>query len=142
MKNILLKSAKVIGFLTLTFFVSMLVWANWEEPPLSQKLDLKPIHLAVFDLDKKVDAADSSLISQKLTDTDGVTACTVNPEFKTVSVTYYDDRVSEDALKAVVQQKNYIASKVNFAKMEGPKCPVPMEYINFFTDMKQTLCLR
>lgn len=142
MKNILLKSAKVIGFLTLTFFVSMLVWANWEEPPLSEKLDLKPIHLAVFDLDKQVDAADSTLISQKLSAVKGVTACTVNPSFKTVSVTYYNDEVSEDALKAVVQQKDYVASKVNFAKMEGPKCPVPMEYINFFTDMKRTLCLR
>lgn len=142
MKNILLKSAKVIGFLTLTFFVSMLVWANWEEPPLSEKLDLKPIHLAVFDLDKQVDATDSTLISQKLSAVNGVTACTVNPEFKTVSVTYYNDEVSEDALKAVVEQKDYVASKVNFAKMEGPKCPVPMEYINFFTDMKRTLCLR
>lgn len=142
MKIFLLKSAKVVGFLTLTFFVSMLIWANWEEPPLSQKLDLKPIHLAVFDLDKQVDAADSTLISNKLSATTGVTACTVNPEFKTVSVTYYDDQVSEDALKSVVQQKNYIASKINFAKMEGPKCPIPMEYIDFFTDMKQTLCLR
>ena len=142
MKNIILKSVKVLGFLTLVFFVSMLVWANWEEPPLSQKLDLKPIHLAVFDLDKQVDAADSSLISEKLSAVTGVTACTVNPEFKTVSVTYYDDQVSEEALKAVVQQKDYVASKVNFAKMEGPKCPVPMEYIDFFTNMKQTLCLR
>jgi copper chaperone CopZ len=142
MKTFLLKFAKVIGFTVLTFFVSMLVWANWEEPPLSQKLDLKPIHLAVFDLDKQVDAADSTLISNKLSAVTGVTACTVNPEFKTVSVTFYDDQVSENALKAVVQQKNYIASKVNFATMEGPKCPVPMEYITFFTDMKQTLCLR
>ncbi len=142
MKNILLKSAKVIGFLTLTFFVSMLVWANWEKPPLSQKLDLKPIHLAVFDLNKNIDTADSTLISEKLSMTDGVTACTVNPKFKTVSVTFYDDRVSEESLKAVVQQKDFVASKVNFAKMEGPKCPIPMGYIDFFMDMKQTLCLR
>lgn len=142
MKNILLKFAKVTGFLVATFFVSMLVWANWEEPPLSEKLDLKPIQLAVFDLNKNVDATDSTLISQKLSAVSGVTACTVNPSFKTVSVTYYGDQVSEESLKAVVQQKDFVASKVNFATMEGPKCPVPMEYINFFTDMKRTLCLR
>lgn len=142
MKNFFLKFAKVTGVLTLTFFVSMLVWANWEEPPLSEKLDLKPIHLAVFDLDKQVDSADSSLISQKLTATKGVTACTVNPQFKTVSVTFYDDEVSEEAIKLVVQQKELLASKVNFATMDGPKCPVPMEYIDFFTNMKKTLCLR
>lgn len=142
MKKFFLKFAKVTGVIALTFFVSMLVWANWEEPPLSEKLDLKPIHLAVFDLDKQVDAADSSLISQKLTSTKGVTACTVNPEFKTVSVTFYDDEVSEEAIKLVVQQKELVASKVNFATMEGPKCPVPMEYIDFFTNMKRTLCLR
>lgn len=142
MKKFFLKFAKVTGVIALTFFVSMLVWANWEEPPLSEKLDLKPIHLAVFDLDKQVDAADSSLISQKLTSTKGVTACTVNPEFKTVSVTFYDDEVSEEAIKSVVQQKELVASKVNFATMEGPKCPVPMEYIDFFTNMKRTLCLR
>lgn len=142
MKNFFLKLAKVTGVLTLTFFVSMLVWANWEEPPLSEKLDLKPIHLAVFDLDKQVDSADSSLISQKLTATKGVTACTVNAQFKTVSVTFYDDEVSEETIKSVVQQKELLASKVNFATMEGPKCPVPMEYIDFFTNMKKTLCLR
>ncbi len=142
MKKFFLKFAKVTGVIALTFFVSMLVWANWEEPPLSEKLDLKPIHLAVFDLDKEVNAADSSLISQKLTGTKGVTACTVNPQFKTVSVTFYDDVISEETLKSVVQQKDVVASKVNFATMEGPKCPVPMEYIDFFTDMKKTLCLR
>lgn len=142
MKKFFLKFAKVTGVIALTFFVSMLVWANWEEPPLSEKLDLKPIHLAVFDLDKEVNAADSSLISQKLTGTKGVTACTVNPQFKTVSVTFYDDVISEEMLKSVVQQKDVVASKVNFATMEGPKCPVPMEYIDFFTDMKKTLCLR
>ncbi|MER0441022.1 hypothetical protein [Emticicia sp. W12TSBA100-4] len=142
MKNFFLKFAKVTGVIALTFFVSMLVWANWEEPPLSEKLDLKPIHLAVFDLDKEVNAADSSLISQKLTGTKGVTACTVNPQFKTVSVTFYDDVISEETLKSVVQQKDVVASKVNFATMDGPKCPVPMEYIDFFTNMKKTLCLR
>lgn len=142
MKKFFLKFAKVTGVIALTFFVSMLVWANWEEPPLSEKLDLKPIHLAVFDLDKQVDSADSSLISQKLTGTKGVTACTVNPQFKTVSVTFYDDVISEETLKSVVQQKDVVASKVNFATMEGPKCPVPMEYIDFFTNMKKTLCLR
>ncbi|MFY7908567.1 MAG: hypothetical protein ACOVO2_03390 [Emticicia sp.] len=142
MKKFFLKFAKVTGVITLTFFVSMLVWANWEEPPLSDRLDLKPIHLAVFDLDKQVDAADSSLISQKLTSTKGVTACTVNPQFKTVSVTFYDDEVSEETVKSIVQQKELVASKVNFATMEGPKCPVPMEYIDFFTNMKKTLCLR
>ena len=142
MKNILLKTAKVIGFLTLTFFVTMLVWANWEKPPLSQQLDLKPINLAVFDLNKNIDVADSTLISEKLSSTDGVTACTVNPEFKTVSVTFYGDRVTEDALKSVVQQKDFVASKINFAKMEGPKCPIPMTYIDFFLDMKKTLCMR
>lgn len=142
MKKFFLRFAKVTGVIALTFFVSMLVWANWEEPPLSEKLDLKPIHLAVFDLDKEVDAADSSLISQKLTGTKGVTACTVNPQFKTVSVTFYDDVISEEMLKSVVQQKDVVASKVNFATMEGPKCPVPMEYIDFFTNMKKTLCLR
>ncbi len=142
MKNFFLKFAKVTGIIALTFFVSMLVWANWDEPTLSQKLDLKPIHLAVFNIDRNIDVADSTLISEKLSTTKGVTACTVNPEFKTVSVTFHEDEVSEEALKSLVQQKDVVASKVNFATMEGPKCPVPMEYIDFFTNMKQTLCLR
>ncbi|WP_064196125.1 MULTISPECIES: hypothetical protein [Emticicia] len=142
MKKNLLAVTKVIVALVLTFFVSMLVWANWEEPPLSEKLDLKPIHLAVFSLDKQANMADSTLISQKLSSTQGVTACTVNPAFKTVSITNYEDEVSEETLKSLVQQKDYVASKINFAAMEGPKCPVPMEYIDFFTNMKRTLCLR
>ena len=143
MKTLLLNSAKILGIICLTLFVTMLVWANWNEPPLSQKLGVKPINLAVFNIDKTANPADSATLSKNLTNAKGVTACTVNTEFKTVSVTYHEDEITESALKKIVESgSNYVASKVNFAAMEGPRCPVPAEYLNFLTDMKRTLCFR
>lgn len=142
MKTILKKSLRLIGLLILMTFVSLLVWANWEKPSLAEKINLKPINLVVFNLDKKTTQMDSTLISDKLTATRGVTACTINPEFKTVSVTYYEDQIDEKTLGEIIENKNYMASKVNFAQMEGPKCPIPAEYIDGLTNIKRTLCFR
>jgi copper chaperone CopZ len=143
MKTFLFKTLKVSGVILGLTFISLLVWANWEKPPLAETLNLKPINLAVFTLDKTANATDSTAISQKLTATQGVTACTVNPEFKTVSVTYYEDQTSESALKALVEGgSNYVASKMDFTKMEGPKCPIPAEYIDALTSVKRALCFR
>ncbi|MFN8353808.1 MAG: hypothetical protein U0Y10_05170 [Spirosomataceae bacterium] len=126
----------------LTLFLGIFAWANWEEPPLSAKLNLKPINLVVFKLSQSPSASDSAALNERLAHTNGVTACTVNPSGMAVSVTYYDDQVSEQTLQTLVQQADQGASKINFAAYDGPKCPVPAEYINFLVSLKTTLCFR
>lgn len=129
-------------FVVLLLFISLVVWANWQEPSLSQRLNLKPVALAVFNLDKPLLAQDSAQLARTLATTPGVTACTVNRESQTVSLTYYEDEVTESSLHRLVQTSPYRATKVNFAAFEGPKCPVPAEYLDFLTNLKTSLCFR
>lgn len=142
MKTFAFKTLKVLGLVFLSLFVSLVVWANWEKPSLAQELNLKPIDLVVFNIDKAATPTDSTALSERIANTPGVTACTVNPESKTVSVTFHNDEVSENTLKTLVSEANYAPSKVNFAAFDGPKCPVPMEYIDFLTNIKSALCFR
>lgn len=142
MKTLLIKSLKVLTLVILSTLTVLIVWANWEAPTLSEKINLKPINLVVFNLDKSVSESDSSEISKKLTVTNGVTACTVNPKSNAVSVTFYDDVVSESKLSEVIESQNFKTSKINFAAFEGPKCPIPSEYIDGLTTLKRTLCFR
>lgn len=142
MKSFLMKSFRIIGFIFLFILGTLLIWANWDAPTLSEKINLKPINLVVFNIDKPTSSADSIKISQKLQATKGVTAYTVNPNFKTVSVTFYEDEVSETSLGQLIKDQNYLASKVNFAQMDGPKCPIPAEYIDGLSSLKRILCFR
>lgn len=133
---------KITGFITSGLLLALVVYANWEEPPLSDKLNLKPIALAVFTLKQDISSADSITIAQKLANNKGVTAATVNRVGKTVSVTYHADETSEATLKQSVENENIQAQKLDFATFKGPQCPVPTEYIDFILNAKKALCFR
>ena len=133
---------KITGFIISGLLLAFVVYANWEEPPLSDKLNLKPIALAVFTLKQDISSADSITIAQKLANNKGVTAATVNRVGKTVSVTYHADETSEATLKQSVENENIQAQKLDFATFKGPQCPVPSEYIDFILNAKKALCFR
>ncbi|MCU0470559.1 MAG: heavy-metal-associated domain-containing protein [Arcicella sp.] len=136
------KIFKITGFTLLGLFAAFVVYANWEEPPLSDRLNLKPIELVVFTLNREISSQDSLMISNQLTENKGVTASTVNPSAKTVSVTYHADETTEKALKQSVESSDFQAQKVDFTAFQGPQCPVPMEYIDFILNTKKALCFR
>ncbi|MES2519319.1 MAG: hypothetical protein V4585_14495 [Bacteroidota bacterium] len=136
------KIFKVIGFSFLGLFIVFAVYANWEEPSLSDRLNIKPIELVVFNLNHEVSTADSLSIADQLTANKGVTASTVNRQGKTVSVTYHADETSEKALREVVESADFQPQKVDFTAFKGPQCPVPSEYIDFVLNAKKALCIR
>lgn len=68
------KLFKNAGFTVLGLFVAFMIYANWEEPPLSDRLNIKPIELAVYHLNKDISVEDSLQIAQKLTANKGLTA--------------------------------------------------------------------
>lgn len=138
----LLKIAKAVSVSVGVLFLAFVVYANWEEPSLADKLNLKPIQLVVFNLSKPLSVTDSTSLASSLESTIGVTASTVNPKNQTVSVTYHADEVSEEALKEKVEKLPVMATKLEFSQMEGPKCPIPMGYIDFVLDAKKALCFR
>ncbi len=136
------KIFKIAGITVLSLFVAFTIYANWNEPPLSDKLNIKPIELAVYNLNKDISIEDSLQIAEKLSANKGVTASTVNRMGKTVSVTFHADETSESALKQIVEASNFKPQKVDFAAFKGPQCPVPMEYIDLITSAKKALCFR
>lgn len=140
--EILKKLFKITGIVVLSLFIAFTIYANWNEPPLSDKLNIKPIELAVYNLNKDISVEDSLQISEKLTANKGTTASTVNRQGKTVSVTFHGDETSESALKQAVESVNFQAQKVDFASFKGPQCPVPMAYIDFIMEAKKALCFR
>ncbi len=138
----LLKVTKAVCLTVGVLFVAFVVYANLEEPSLSDKLNLKPIQLVVFNLSKPLSTSDSTSLASSLEGTLGVTAATVNPKSQTVSVTYHADEVNEETLKQKVERFPVSATKLEFSQMDGPKCPIPMSYIDFVLDAKKALCFR
>ncbi|NBB28371.1 heavy-metal-associated domain-containing protein [Cellulophaga sp. BC115SP] len=138
----LLKIVKAVSVSVGVLFLAFVVYANWEEPSLADKLNLKPIQLVVFNLSKPLSTTDSTSLASSLESTTGVTASTVNPKNQTVSVTYHADEVNEEILKEKVEKFPVMATKLEFSQMEGPKCPIPMGYIDFVLDAKKALCFR
>ena len=133
---------KTTGIILSGLLFAFVIYANWEEPPLSDRLNLKPIALAVFTLNHEITSSDSLTIAQKLSANKGVTAATVNRVGKTVSVTYHADETSEIALKQSVEGENIQANKLDFASFKGPQCPVPSEYIDLILNAKKAVCFR
>ncbi|WP_044171881.1 hypothetical protein [Flectobacillus major] len=136
------KILKVTGITLASLLLAFVVYANWEEPSLADRLNLKPIELVVFNLNHDISQQDSVAIASKITASQGVTASTVNRKNKAISITYHADEVSEASLKNLIESHDLQVTKLEFSQMEGPKCPIPMSYIDFVLDAKKTLCFR
>ena len=136
------KLFKITGLVFFVLFVAFTVYANWEEPSLSDRLNIKPIELAVYNLNHEVSFEDSLFISKQLSHNQGITASTVNRVGKTVSITFHGDETSEKALKETIELADFQPQKVDFASFKGPQCPVPSQYIDFILNAKKTLCFR
>jgi hypothetical protein len=136
------KLLKISGYTVLSFFIAFAVYANWEEPSLADKLNLKPIELSVFTLNHEVSGEDSLQIAQNLANNKGITASTINAQGKTISITYHADETSENELKQAIYAEKFDAKKVDFTAFKGPQCPVPTEYIDFIVNTKKALCFR
>ena len=133
---------KLIGLSLLTLLVSLLVWANWEEPPLHAQA--KPVNAVLFRADNLTTEAAASQLQQLVENLPGVTACAANPVSQLVGVTFYADQISEKQLESIIRSKFRLLSKPSFAGEEptGPQCPVPAEYILKLEQLKYALCFR
>lgn len=136
------KILKISGYTVLSLFVTFVIYANWEEPSLSDRLNLRPIELRVFTLNHEVSTQDSLQIAKNLAGNKGITASTINPQGKTISITYHADETSESELMKAIEVEKFEAKKVDFAAFKGPQCPVPSEYIDFIVNTKKALCFR
>jgi hypothetical protein len=136
------KIFKTSAITFLALFTAFVIYANWEKPPLSDQLNLKPIALSVYNLEGAITVNDSIQIANTLAVQRGITAATVNRTGQTISITYHPDEIAEADLKQIVTSENFKAKKIDFTAFKGPQCPVPSEYIDFVLNAKKTLCFR
>lgn len=123
-------------------FVVFFIYANLEEPSLADRLKLEPISLAAFNVTPTMSVQDSATLAIIFSKTSGITAATVNRSTATVSATYHARETSEEIIREIIASQKLAPTTIEFAKFDGPKCPIPMGYIDFFTDIKKTLCVR
>ncbi len=123
-------------------FVAFVVYANWEKPSLAESLQLKPIELRVFNLVGAITPYDSLRLSEAMLVQKGITAVCINAAQKTLSVTFYPDQTTEKQLMLRLASVKIQAQKVDFSAVQGPQCPIPMQYIDYFTNAKRALCFR
>ena len=76
--QILQKLFKIIGLVFFVLLVAFTVYANWEEPSLLDKLNIKPVELAVYNLNHEVSGDDSLFITKQLSHNKEITASTIN----------------------------------------------------------------
>lgn len=131
-----------MGWGLLAMFVTLLVWANWEEPPLHAQA--KPVNAVLFRAEGLTTEASANQVRQLLENLPGVTACAANPASQLVGVTFYADQITENELKSTIQSRFRLLSKPSFASHEptGPQCPIPAEYILMLEQIKYSFCFR
>lgn len=140
--NTLQRISRTILITFVSLFVVFFIYANLEEPSLADRLKLEPISLAVFNVSTTMSSQDSASLATKLSTAEGITAATVNRSTATVSATYHPTATSEAAIRMILENQHLAPEKIEFSKFDGPKCPIPMGYIDFFTDIKKALCVR
>lgn len=142
MKTIL-KVIKISSVICLTLFATLLVYANWETPPMHARV--KPVRLVVYQIAGMADSLAAKRLESQLSTTTGVSAAVVNYDAKIMSLSFHEDEVSESELREIAGfNGKYQLSIPNYESVEssGPQCPVPMEYILTFERIKYALCFR
>lgn len=106
---------------------------------------VKPVRLVVYELGGLSDSLSARQLEQVLARTGGVSAAVVNHHAKLMSLSFYEDQISESALRRLASQQGQYQVRIpNYGAIEasGPQCPVPMSYIQTFERIKYAFCIR
>ncbi|WP_046242910.1 hypothetical protein [Hymenobacter terrenus] len=121
--------------------LALLLWANWQPLPLSESYNLAPTSFAAFALPQNISAADSSRLSQTLTQLGGISAVTINRPNKLVGIAYRQTN-SLTLVRACIRKMYGQAKAQNFSTYHGPVCPVPQSYVHGIYRVKKWFCFR
>ncbi len=100
MKMTLAKVLKRVAFTVSLLFLAFFIYANLEPAPMHAYV--KPIKMAIFKIDGLTDTNQVSVISERVSQLAGVTACAANPVSELVSITFHPDQTSETILQQMV----------------------------------------
>lgn len=139
--------SKRIRWILLIFllpFLGLVVWANWEEPPLSAYFP--PVAWASYQVVGLKTADQASMLDDRLLRIPGVHSCNINPQNQFAILSYNPDEVGEDRLRqAFTQEGMFRLAAPQWKTWEGdpgPQCPVPASYIEKINRLKFALSVR
>ncbi|MFN4144424.1 MAG: heavy-metal-associated domain-containing protein [Runella sp.] len=139
--KVLNRFLKATVYVLLGLLGAMVVYANWEEPPLHARV--KPVAMTILKVEGMDNPQQAIQIKEHIEAKAGVTACASNPESKLVSITYHPDIISETTLQSEVFSRVHLpVSKAIFPESSAPECPIPHGYIMAFERLKYALCFR
>jgi hypothetical protein len=133
-----MKPLKIASITLFSAFLALFLYANVRRLSMTEQLPI--VHLASFELQGELSPREESLLENKISITPGVTACTINKESHTASVTFYPERIDEVTLSLLLADGVNTVKKKAFSAQAGG-CPVH-ELSFLFNQFISTLDLR
>jgi hypothetical protein len=138
-KSLFIKTGKILLGISCTVFLSLLVWANWNERPYSKKA-VGDTHFISYDISGAA-LSNTMLLEKKISLIDGVSSCSINGVSKVAGIIFYTSRLSPEELQSKLADvlDHSVSEKIIEAQKGG--CPVGgIRY--FMLGIKETLCFR
>ncbi|MFN4086566.1 MAG: hypothetical protein ACK4LB_11540 [Spirosomataceae bacterium] len=126
------KVAKVLSVSLGGLFLAFLVYANWEEKPLSA--DVPPMSLVILSAAQPIDSLQFEQVQTWLSEQPGVRAVGGQAADQQLAISIDPNETAGQNLLSALQTQGYAFKPTTFAAADPntPQCPVPMEYIQAF----------
>lgn len=140
MANFTLVSRR-IGQAVLVGALGLLGWANWNEPNLHDYP--APVTVAALQLTEPLTVAQAAALRTRVTETPGVTACTVSADGRAAVFTYRPAEASPAEVAARLANE-YAVREYHAPALPdtGPQCPVPQQYVSALEQLRFALNVR
>jgi hypothetical protein len=114
-----MKTLRITSAILAVAFIALILYANLRHLSVTERL--KHVQLVSFNLSGSLSDKSRVSLTEKISSSPGVTACSINPEGTIASVIYYPDEVDEATLNALLSTQCN-TEKRELAAVGG--CPV------------------
>ena len=115
-----MKTLKITLAVLLLGFLALFSYANLRTVSITERL--APVQLISFTYNAALNEEARSAVEKKITETPGVTSCSINGKSKTASIIYHDDVVEESTLAGLLAKASTGVQRKELATSGG--CPV------------------
>jgi hypothetical protein len=117
-----MRTLKILSFGVVILLAAIFTYANVRH--LSPTQQLKQVHLASFQITGDLDPSQRIALEKKLSEQNGVTACTINSKGTLASIIFYPDVISASNLTTMLSNNNELAVAQRELAVTGGGCPV------------------
>lgn len=116
-----MRTLKILFFGVVIVLAAFFTYANVRSVSPTQQL--KQVHLASFEITGALDTKDRIALEKKLSESKGVTACTINATGTLASIIFYPDVISTGSVTSILSNNNELAITERKLAVSGG-CPV------------------